>query len=131
MTASTTSASARSGSIISGSPAVATVYERFSQNHLAILYAAIGEALFTFEKKVKQQANHQWGDLADDIRIRLDPKTLTISFDVVGPNADQAEELEYGTSGQSPRAVLRVAAVQATQDLPRMIEQNILKRMFS
>lgn len=130
MVASLNSASARSGSIISGSPAVATAYGKYARNHLSILYGAIGEALFTFEKKVKEQAANQWGELADYIRIRLNTKTLTISFDVIGPYAKQAEELEYGSSGQSPQAVLRNAAVEATQALPRMIEQNIVKRMF-
>lgn len=124
-------AGSRSGSFISGTPLAAKVYKNYSENFTDIIFGTIQEVAKEFEKEVKEQARSSWGDLADSIRVRVNPQTLTLDFEVVGPDAPDAEMLEYGTLQQSPRAVLRNAAVEANQKLPLIIEKRIAEKVLS
>ena len=107
----------RSGSIISGNPSFASLFEFYDNNYISMLTSAMDQVLSEFERDVRNKARATWGDLADSISIEFNPSTFEVTYSA----SPEAEALEYGSVGQSPTAVLRNAAIAASQELPYRI----------
>jgi hypothetical protein len=129
MKAFTSTSSPTSGSIISGVPAVVTFYQQYSKRFPEALEGALHKVLSEYEKQVRDNARSLWGDVSNGITISFDPATASIAFDVTPEYADQAETLEFGSPDESPRAIMRMAAVEANQTLPLKLEQELARRL--
>jgi hypothetical protein len=112
-----------SGSIISGVPAFSHLFDFYDNNYVAMLTQAINEALAEYEKTVRDHARSTWGELANSINIEFDPSTFEVTFSA----SPAATSLEYGDESRSPSAVLRNAAVEASQQLPAKIAAKMAK----
>lgn len=107
----------RSGSIISGVPSFARLFDFYDDNYVELLTAVMDQILTEYERDVKNHARATWGDLADSISIEFNPSTFEVTFSA----APEATALEYGDGSQSPTALLRNAAIAASQELPNKI----------
>lgn len=105
------------GSIISGVPLFSNIFEFYDKNYISILTQALDEVLSSYQREVRARARASWGSLADSITIGFDP----VKFEVVFSAAPEAEALEYGDPEHAPSAILRNAAIEASQQLPAKI----------
>jgi hypothetical protein len=112
-----------SGSIISGVPAFSHLFDFYDTNYISILTQAVNEALSEYEKTVRDHARSTWGELANSINIEFDPSTFEVTFSA----SPEATALEYGDGSRSPTAVLRNAAIEASQQLPSKITAKMAK----
>ena len=106
-----------SGSFISGVPAFARLFEFYDENYMSMVTKAMDEVMADYEKQVRNHARATWGDLADTISIQFDPSSFEVTFTA----SAEAEALEYGDGNTAPTAVLRNAAIEASQQLPAKI----------
>lgn len=115
--------SKNSGSIISGDPAFSNLFEFYDDNYISMLTQAINETLDEYEKSIRNHARSTWGELANSITVEFDPAT----FQIVYSAPAEANALEYGDRSQAPSAVLRNAAIEASQQLPGKIAAKMAK----
>lgn len=106
-----------SSSIFSGVPAFVQLIDFYDENYISMLTQAMDTALSGFEQRVRKEAKAVWGDLADSISIDFNPSTFEVTYSAPA----EAELLEYGSDTESPKAVLRNAAMAASQELPNKV----------
>ena len=117
-----------SGSMLSGIPASVSYYENFGKRITGVLTKIVHEEAKRYEASVRNKARASWGDLADHIQVTVGPD-LRLIFSIEEGFEDMATELEYGTPNTSPSAVLRMAAIDANNELSSTITNRVAKEM--
>ena len=84
----------------------------------------IDEAVKEYRKLIVEEARIQWGDLADTIMVSFNKDTMEVT---VYSSATDSHYLEYGTPEITPSPVIRMAAINAQQNLVPLIKKRLSK----
>lgn len=117
-----------SGSFIAGSPALVNYFESYGARYMQALRKAVEAAAREYEQKTRSRARATWGELADHITVTANPD-FTLSFAIEEGYEDLATEKEYGSLSEAPAAVLRMAAINANNELASRIQADVDRYM--
>lgn len=117
-----TTPSSSSSSIISGTPVSVAKFDNYQDKVRSALQEAATRAAQDLERRIQSQARQSWGEVADSIKVTVTPD-LSLAISVDEEFADVAHDLEYGAPGVAPTGVLRMAAVDAPNNIKSRLQQ--------